>query len=196
MLDGGHEKILGRDKGRYSFTKRATIFSFTCSPFVTFCISRRMPSQAKNASGSEMRRLAESSSVRSRPLRGGCHRRVHCVRHNIPGERADALAAHGVSLIGHRRRANLRGLKRLFRPAGRAAKGGYRSRTGSSSARWMTERSKSGCQASGDRSVRTRHRDGQSRSLRQFLVHLVDFCVVVLKERDEACLRAGCAAAA
>ena len=52
-------------KGRYSFTKRATIFSFTCSPFVTFCISRRMPSQAKNASGSEMRRLAESSSVRS-----------------------------------------------------------------------------------------------------------------------------------
>ena len=43
----------------------STIFSFTCSPFVTFCISRRMPSQARNASGSEMRRFAESSSVRS-----------------------------------------------------------------------------------------------------------------------------------
>ena len=51
--------------GRYSETNRATIFSFTCNPFVTFCISRRMPSQARNASGSEMRRFAESSSVRS-----------------------------------------------------------------------------------------------------------------------------------
>ena len=52
-------------KGRTSCTLRAMTFSLTCRPALTFCTSRRMASAQRNASGSDSRRLAESSSVRS-----------------------------------------------------------------------------------------------------------------------------------
>ena len=52
-------------KGRYSRTAASTTFSFTRSPAVTLRIRRRTASAQRKPSGSEMRRLAESSSVRS-----------------------------------------------------------------------------------------------------------------------------------
>ena len=52
-------------KGRYSFSVLSTIFSFTCSPSVTFCASRSTASAHRKPSGMEIRRLALSSSVRS-----------------------------------------------------------------------------------------------------------------------------------
>ena len=51
--------------GRYSRSVRSTIFSFTCRPFVTLWHRRSTASAQRKPSGSEMRRLAESSSVRS-----------------------------------------------------------------------------------------------------------------------------------
>ncbi|OPZ68321.1 MAG: hypothetical protein BWY81_00891 [Firmicutes bacterium ADurb.Bin467] len=48
------------------------------------------------------------------PLRRGGHLRVLQKRHYVPGERADALGAHRVSLVGHRGRADLAGLERLL----------------------------------------------------------------------------------
>ena len=35
------------------------------------------------------------------PLRGGCHRRIHRIGHQISGQRTDAFAAHGIALVGH-----------------------------------------------------------------------------------------------
>ena len=48
------------------------------------------------------------------PLDGSRHGGVHGVRHQVPGQRADSLAAHGVTLVSHGRRANLAAFKGFF----------------------------------------------------------------------------------
>ena len=48
------------------------------------------------------------------PLRGGRHRRVERERDDVARERADALGAHRVALVGHRGGADLRLLERLL----------------------------------------------------------------------------------
>ncbi len=48
------------------------------------------------------------------PLRRGGHRRVERERDDVARERADALRAHRVALVGHGGRADLAGLERLF----------------------------------------------------------------------------------
>ena len=52
-------------KGRYSRTVLSTIFSLTWRPSVTFWARRSTASAQRNPSGIEIRRLAESSKVRS-----------------------------------------------------------------------------------------------------------------------------------
>ena len=52
-------------KGRYPYTVFAMIFSFTTIPLVTFSVCFSTASAHKNASGRDILRLAESSSVRS-----------------------------------------------------------------------------------------------------------------------------------
>ena len=52
-------------KGRYSRTVASTTFSLTWRPSVTFWARRKMASAHRKPSGMEMRRLAESSKVRS-----------------------------------------------------------------------------------------------------------------------------------
>ena len=52
-------------KGRYSRSVRSTTVSLTRSPAVTFWHSRSTASAHRKPSGMEIRRLAESSSVRS-----------------------------------------------------------------------------------------------------------------------------------
>ena len=52
-------------KGRYSITALSMTFSLTRMPEATFAAMIRMASAHRKPSGREMRRLAESSSVRS-----------------------------------------------------------------------------------------------------------------------------------
>jgi hypothetical protein len=61
-----------------------------------------------------MRLLAESSSVRSNHCEAAVKAGVQREDDDVPGQRVDALAAHGIALVRHGRRADLVLLERLL----------------------------------------------------------------------------------
>ena len=130
------------------------------------------------------------------PLGRGRHRRVGRIGHQVAAERADALGAHGVSLIGHRGRADLVLFKRLFDLAVvleqanvvRHAVGALRDGR-EHIQNTAVGLSRIGLAADGEALFKAELRGDAA-------VHLVDLVTVALEEVDKARLRARRAAAA
>ena len=94
------------------------------------------------------------------PLGGGGHGRVEREDDDVAGQRADALGAHGVALVGHGRGADLRRLEGLLELALVLEQPQVGRRSCARSARARTARARRGRPACANRSVPTRSGGG------------------------------------
>ena len=130
------------------------------------------------------------------PLDGGSHGSIHGVGHEIAAQGADALTAHGVALIGHGRRADLvllKGLLQLTVVLQQADVVGHA--VDALSHRRQAVQNPGiylpgvGLAADGEAGVKAEPGSDAA-------VHLVNLCLIALKEIHEAGLGAGGAPAA
>ena len=113
-LDGLHQQVLRGDKGQILPHGARDDLLVDAQPV------RDVLGQTQNRVGAEKPLRHGDTAVGAvvqrplQPLHAGRHRRVRGVRHQVTRQRADALAAHGVALIGHRGGADLAVLEGLL----------------------------------------------------------------------------------
>ena len=104
---GRHERQLAGDPRR-DHRRRSPAAPRRCARR-----GRGSASQARKASGSTSRRLAESSRLRSSHCVAALSGPLSGVGHDPPRQAAHPLGAHRIALVGHRRRADLVLVERL-----------------------------------------------------------------------------------
>ena len=115
--NGAHENVLGREEGKLL---AQMLFHHAR---IDLAAAHDIGAERQNGVAGEKRLGQRKTAVRRiveralEPLRHGGVGGVGGEIHNVPAERAHALAAHGVALIGHRGGADLLGLKRLVQLA-------------------------------------------------------------------------------
>ena len=113
-LHGLHHQIFGGDEGEILVDRALNDL------FVDADALRHVLHQAQDGVGAEEalgQRNAAVGGIVQRPLHpldGGGHGSVEGVGHEIAGQRADALRAHGIALVGHGGGTDLGALKGLF----------------------------------------------------------------------------------
>ena len=191
-----HEDVFGRKK-RHVFVK-----CFFYNFLIDLEAGHDIYDQPQHRIGAQKRLGHGDAAVRRivkaalKPLHGGGHGGVGDIGHEVAGQRANALAAHGVALVRHRRRAYLRRAERLFKlpivlqkanvVCHAIAALGYLAKGVQYPA---VELAGVGLPADIEAFFK-------SEALGQAAVHLIDLAAVIVEQLHEACLRAGGAPAA
>ena len=116
-LDGLHHQVLGGDEGQVLIYRAGDDLFIDADAVGDVLHQPQDGVAAQKALGQGDAAVGGIIQSALHPLDGGGHGGVHGIGHEIPGQGADALGAHGVALVGHGGGAHLLVLEGLFQLA-------------------------------------------------------------------------------
>ena len=191
-----HEDVFGRKK-RHIFVKRF-FYDLLIDPEA----GNYIYDQPQNRIGAQKRLGHGDAAVRRivkaalEPLHGGGHGGVGDIGHEVAGQRANALAAHGIALVRHRRRADLRRAEGLFKLPVVLQKANVVGHAVAALGYLAEGVQYPAVKLAGVGLPADIEAFSKAEALGKAAVHLVDLSAVIVKQLHEACFRAGGAAAA
>ena len=191
-----HEYVFGRKK-RHIFVKRFfyyLLIDLEAGHDIHDQPQHRIGAQKRLGHGyAAVRRIVKAALE---PLNRGGHGGVGDIGHEVAGQRANALAAHGIALVRHRRRAYLRRAEGLLKLPVVLQKANVVCHAAAALGDLAEGVQYPAVELAGVGLPADIEALFKAEALGQAAVHLVDLAAVIVEQLHEACLRAGSAPAA